>query len=81
MPTIYRAMKRSDDGRPVIGSGSNELGVRVPPNPHADIETDDDGNVLLNENGMSVVDNWRSLLPHLIPKRLKSVFAGATGSN
>jgi hypothetical protein len=81
MPTIYRAMKQTDDGLPAVGSGSSELGVRIPPNPNADIEVDDDGNVILNGNGMSVVENWRSLLPHLVPKRLKPIFPGATGSN
>ena len=81
MPTIYRAMKQTDDGLPAIGAGSSELGVRTPPNPNADIELDDDGNVILNGNGMSVVENWRNLLPHLVPKRLKPIFSGAAGSN
>ena len=81
MPTIYRAMKQTDDGLLAVGSGSSELGVRLSPNPNADIEVDNDGNVILNENGMSVVENWRSLLPHLVPKRLKPIFPGATGSN
>ena len=30
---------------------------------------------------MSVAENWRGLLPHLVPKRLKSIFPGAAGSN
>jgi hypothetical protein len=30
---------------------------------------------------MSVVANWRFLLPHLIPKRLAAVVPGAVGSN
>ena len=81
MPTIYRAMKQTDDGLPAIGAGSRELGVRTPPNLNADIELDDDGNVILNGNGMSVVENWRNLLPHLVPKRLKPIFSGAAGSN
>jgi len=43
MPTIYRAMKRADDGMPVVGSNSKELGVRVPPNPNGDIDLDENG--------------------------------------
>ena len=74
-------MKRADDGQPLVGSGSNELGVRLPPNPHADIEIDDDGNVVLNGDGMSVAGNWRNLLPHLVPKRLRPILTRANGSN
>jgi hypothetical protein len=65
MPTIYRTMKRADDGLPTVGSNTNELGVRVPPNPNGDIELDENGYVILNGNGMSVAENWRRLLPHL----------------
>lgn len=81
MPRIYRSMKQADDGLPLVGSGSNELGVRIPPNPHADVEVDTNGDVILNGSGMSVADGWRCLLPHLVPKRLRSVWPGATGSN
>ena len=81
MPTIYRAMKRADDGLPIVGSNSKELGVRVPPNTNADIDLDETGGVTLNGKGMSVTENWRWLLPHLIPKRLKAKFAGASGSD
>jgi hypothetical protein len=81
MPTIYRSMKRAADGLPVVGSNSRELGVRVPPNPHSDIDLDGCGNVILNGKGMSVAENWRDLLPHLVPKRRKLLFPGAAGSN
>ena len=37
--------------------------------------------MILNGKGMSVAENWRRLLPHLIPKRLKPILAGASGSN
>jgi hypothetical protein len=40
MPTIYRSMKQAEDGLPVVGSNSKELGVRVPPNPNADVDLD-----------------------------------------
>ena len=81
MATIYRAMKQTDDGLPVVGSGSKEFGVRVLPNPNADVDVDGKGDVILNGKGMSVVENWRCLLPHLIPKRLKAVVSGAAGPN
>jgi hypothetical protein len=81
MPTIYRAMKQTDRGLPVVGSNSKELGVRIPPNPASDVDLDDDANVICNGKGMSVVENWRWLLPHLIPKRLRAVFPSAAGSN
>ena len=81
MPTIYRAMKRSNDGLPVVGSNSKELGVRIPPNANADIDLDEAGDVIMDGKGMSVAENWRGLLPHLVPKRLKSILPGAAGSN
>lgn len=81
MPTIFRTMKRDHDGLPVVGSNSKELGVRVPPNRHADIDLDANDLVILNGKGLSVAANWRYLLPHLIPKRLVALSPGATGSN
>jgi hypothetical protein len=82
MPTILRSMKQAKDGLPVVGSGaSTELGVRVPPNQWADVDLDQNDNVVQNGNGMSVVANWRHLLAHLIPKRLKPLFPGAAGPN
>jgi len=74
-------MKRADDGLPAVGSNSKELGVRVPPNANADIDLDENGDVTLNGKGMSVAENWRRLPPHLVPKRLKPIFPGASGSN
>ena len=81
MPSIYRAMKQADDGQPEVGSDSKQLGVRIAPNPNADIDLDEKGAVILNGKGMSVADNWRRMLPHLIPKRLKLIFSVAAGSN
>src|SRR5688572_26526568 len=81
MPTVYRSMKREPDGLPKVGSQSRELGVRVPPDAHSDVDVDSAGMVLLNRKGMSVADHWTSLLPHLIPKRLRSIVDGASGSN
>ena len=78
MPTVFRSMKAADDGLPVVGDQSKELGVRVPPNPNADIDVDSTTNlVVLNGKGMSVAENWRDLPYHLIPKRLKAIIADA----
>lgn len=74
-------MIREADDLPVVGSNAKELGVRVPPNPNADIDLDVHGNVVLNGRGMSVSENWRHLPPHLVPKRLKSILSSAAGSN
>jgi hypothetical protein len=81
VPLVYRAMKRDVDGLPIVGANSKELGVRVPPNAHADVDVKPDGTVELNGKGMSVAKHWTLLRPHLIPKRLKSVVPPATGSN
>src|SRR5262245_45755118 len=81
MPTIFRTMKRADDSLPVVGSNSKELGVRVSPNPNADIDLDANNCVILNGKGLSVAANWRDLLPHLIPKRLKPLSPDAAGPN
>ena len=81
MPTVYRSMKRDDDGLPRVGSNSSELGVRVPPNPHADVDLDENGFVVLNEKGMSVVEHWSRLPPWLIPTRLKPLAKDARGSD
>lgn len=79
MPTIYRSMKHAADGLPVVGSNARELGVRIPPSPHADIDLDAAGHVIRNGRGMSVVAHWRDLLAHLVPKRLVPRFPGACG--
>jgi hypothetical protein len=81
MPTIYRPMKHAEDGLPVVGSNSKELGVRIPPNSNADIDLDGNGSVILNGKGMSVAKHWKYLLGHLVPKRLRPTFPGATGPN
>ena len=57
MAMIFRTMKKDADGLPVVGEQSKRLGVRVPPDPHADIDTDAAGKAILNGKGMSVVEN------------------------
>ena len=81
MPTVFRSMKQAVDGLPVVGQNSKELGVRVPPDPNADVGLDGQGNVLCDGRGLSVAESWRNLLAHLGPKRLRPLFAGAAGSN
>lgn len=82
MPTVDRSMKAAADGLPVVGDRPKELGVRVPPNPHADVAVDPNTNqVVLNGSGMSVAANWRLLPPHLIPLRLSGVIKDAKGRN
>lgn len=81
MPTMFRTMKRANDGLPVVGSNSKELGVRVPPNLNADIDLDANDCLVLNDKGLSVVANGRRLPGHLIPKRLRALFPGAAGPN
>ncbi len=81
MPKVYRSMRRADDGLPTAGSNSKELGVREPPNPAADVDLDENRIVILNGRGMSVVQNWRQLPLHLVPKRLRTTAPGATGAN
>ena len=55
--------------------------MRVPPNPHADIDVDGAGFVIPNDKGMSVGASLSELPRHLIPKRLKDKYPGATGPN
>lgn len=79
-------MKRDLDGFPKIGSNSGELGVRVPPDPYADVVIDENGLVAPNDRGMSVARHWSDLPPHRIPKRLNNRFSAKqrvffTGSN
>lgn len=38
MPQVFRPMiVNEQDGLPLVGTESKRLGVRVPPNPHADV--------------------------------------------
>ena len=80
MPKIYRTML-TDGGKPKVGSESKMLGVRIAPNPHADIPVDEHGNVHPETGGMSVAPAWRKLPYFLIPKRLKALRPDACGSN
>ncbi|WP_425614603.1 hypothetical protein NA78x_004476 [Anatilimnocola sp. NA78] len=80
MPRFYRAMVHENE-IPVVGSGKNMLGVRVPPDPNPDIHPDDSGNVQPGNGGMSVAPTWRDLPHFLVPKRLKELAPKARGRN
>ena len=79
MPVIYRSML-IEEKKPKIGSTAITLGVRVPPDKHADIPVESDGTVLPNTGGMSVAPTWRSLPIFRISKRLRDKIEGAAGS-
>jgi hypothetical protein len=53
--------------------------VREPPDPHADVNIDSSGNVILNRRGLSVTADWRQLPGHLIPEHLDDGVNGASG--
>jgi hypothetical protein len=81
MPKIYRVMRKAADNKPVIDATGKGLGVRgTPVNGVADVDLDTDGNVLLNNKGMSVVPTWRDLPYFLVPKRLSDKVLGARGA-
>jgi hypothetical protein len=79
VPRIVRPMRVDPDGLPQMGNRSKCLGVREPPNDHADIDIDGAGLVLVNRKGLSVTKDWRDLPGHLIPEHLDDGFNGASG--
>jgi hypothetical protein len=72
-------MRVDPDGLPRVGNRSKCLGVREPPDAHADVDIDGTGHVLLNRKGLSVTKDWRDLPGHLIPEHLDDGFNGASG--
>src|SRR5437899_57134 len=77
-------MFRDADGLPLVGTRGRCLGVR-PTGPNADVDLnpagDVKGNVISNDKGLSVVDDWRKLSGHLVPEHLDDGFNGASGKN
>jgi hypothetical protein len=61
---MFRVMRKDADNKPTTGQGFCQLGVR--PN---EIDTDDEGNAIQNEKGMSVSPAWRVI----------SIFIGTGG--
>jgi hypothetical protein len=84
MPKIYRGMK-DDDGFPALGATGTTLGVRLPdssrPEVQPDIVPDSTGRVSPGTGGMSVAPRAADLPPHTIPRRLKSRYSEAAGSD
>jgi len=67
--------------KPKIGcEGGPGLGVREPPDPHADVHPDSAG-IVETGRGMSVAPSIDAMLPHLIPKRLRRTNRDAKASN
>ena len=75
MPRVFRIMKKDPDGLPTVSPTG--LGVRS----GIDINIDAKNKVLINGKGMSVSPNWRDIDPNRIPKRLRPIWSGASGSN
>jgi hypothetical protein len=80
MPLIFRAMLIDGDF-PRCGDDAKCLGVRVPPSKTIDIEPDAQGHVHPRTGGMSVAPSPLELPFFRVPKRLKGVIPGATGSD
>ncbi len=88
MPKIHRTMFEQD-GKPRVGTGWCELGVRPPgrmkPNGQpalADVDLDANGNVLMNKKGMSVfrsLEDLPALHSRLVPIHLATRIRGAAG--
>lgn len=69
-------MEKDESNLPVVGATASRLGVRP-----IDIAVDATRCVSPNNGGMSVVDEWRNLSIHRIPKRLKIYVEDACGKN
>ena len=84
VPRIYRSM-RAEGGKPVLGSTSATLGVRVPDTLNAsvepDIPLDDAGLVHPGTGGMSVSPSPGHLPARRIPQRLRHRYPKAAGSD
>ena len=75
MPRVFRVMRKELDGLPTVSQTS--LGVR----PGIDVDLDTQNNVLVNAKGMSVAPNWRDINVNRVPKRIRPIVPGASGSN
>jgi hypothetical protein len=77
-------MIRDTDGLPLVGITGRCLGVR-PTGKNADVDLDPpgdvNGDVISNNKGLSVVEDWRKLPGHLIPDHLFDGLNNARGKN
>jgi len=75
-------MIKDVDDLPLVGTRAKCLGVR-PTGQNADVDLcppgDVNGDVISNDKGLSVVDDWRMLPGHLIPEHLDDGFNNARG--
>jgi hypothetical protein len=74
MPQVFRAMRRDQDGLPIVARSATALGVR----PGKDIDVDDLGNAVVNDKGMSVSPTWRDMSIFFIPNVSTREGRGAT---
>ncbi len=85
MARIVRPMFRDSDGLPLVGDTRRCLLVVRPTGPNADVDLspagDAKGNVISNDKGLSVVDDWRKLPGYQIPEHLEDDENGASGKN
>lgn len=51
---LLRPMRADAAGKPLLGEGARYLGVRMPPNRHADVVPDQNGMVHMGDHGVSV---------------------------
>jgi hypothetical protein len=65
MPRVFRVMMRDADGQPTIGNDA-ALGIRL----NTDVRLDGDGNVIIENKGMSVFEGWRDIPFNRKPERL-----------
>ena len=70
---------REENEKPALGS--RDLEVRLPPDAHADVSVDEKGFVRPGTGGMSVSPRLIDLPAHRVPRRLRSIFPAAVGSN
>jgi hypothetical protein len=66
-------MRKAEDGFPIVARSTSGLGVRVPgmtpPAQKVDVDVDANGDVILNDKGMSVNPRWKDILPNFLPMR------------
>lgn len=81
MPKLYRVMKKDADDKPIVGTGSSELGVRP-----GEMLDNPPGEAHPGKGGMSVQPSLQALAERFlnwVPKRLAEtnpgLFRGATG--
>jgi hypothetical protein len=73
---------RPDGDRPMLGTSSRTLGIRLPPSKHADIsELNEDGTIEPGKGGLSVSPGIGDLPKFLVPNRLGNVAPGAKGDD